>query len=81
MMTEPFSSEQLDAIRAVLIEEMTNAPELEPVRSFEDGDYVLTCRTPGCEGEGEPIPFRFVGIYDAQCGSCGEQITDVVPAS
>jgi hypothetical protein len=75
--------EQLEALKiaisAQIVEEM--AVVVEPVRSFEDGDYTLVCHTPECEGEDEPIPFTFVGIYDAVCGACGEPITDITPAT
>lgn len=73
--------EQLEALKAQIIAEMSAPVEPVPNSRFTDGDYILTCRTEGCEGEGEPIPFAFVGIYDAQCGACGQEITDIQPAN
>lgn len=74
------SPEQLEALKVSIIEEMSTPVDRVPNRRFDDGDYTLTCHTPGCEGEGEEILFTFVGIYDAMCGACGQEITDIQPA-
>ncbi|MFD5864349.1 hypothetical protein ACFWGP_05320 [Agromyces sp. NPDC127015] len=42
-------------------------------------DLILTCRTPGCDGEGIPVPLRTCAEV-AVCNECGQWITDIVVA-
>ena len=49
----------------------------------------VTCRTGGCENQGEaieipstsinPITGEVIPVVRVQCGPCGHEITDVVP--
>ncbi|MCE7081171.1 hypothetical protein [Streptomyces sp. ST2-7A] len=45
-------------------------------------DAVATCRTEGCPVEGQPYPVSLPvpvnGIYQAVCGRCGQQHTELI---
>jgi len=75
--------EQFEALKAAILADM--APTSESFTpgegALETGDYIVTCRTPGCEGEGEGIPFTLVEVHGVICGACGNPITDIVPVA
>lgn len=53
--------------------------EFDPLAPLVMVDVTLTCHTPGCGNEGVPIAMQVPeGTTAAQCGACGNPITDAV---